>query len=411
MRADIMLHERAENSYPIILYFYTRYYGLMKIIIIGAAYPYRGGLAAYNERLAREFVYEGHDVTILTFTLQYPGFLFPGKSQYIDGPAPDGLNIERRVNSVNPLNWLNTGLRIRREKPEILIFKYWLPFMAPCFGTIARLARKNKHTRVITIFDNVIPHEKRTGDKLLTEYFISSIDGAIAMSASVLNDLLLFRNDVPARMNPHPVFDNFGASVGREKALASLGLDPSYSYLLFFGFIRKYKGLDLLIEAFADERLRNKRLKLIIAGEFYEDDTPYREQVKKFRLENDVIFFDRFINDNEVAAFFSSADLVVQPYRSATQSGVTQIAYHFEKPMLVTDVGGLREIVPDRKCGYVVDPDPSAIFNAISDYFFNNRKEAFTKNVTEEKAKYSWGKMTASITEVYNNCINNDNKK
>jgi len=377
----------------------------MKIIIIGTAYPYRGGLAAYNERLAREFVSEGNEVSILTFSLQYPGFLFPGKSQYIDGPAPEGLKIERRVNSVNPLNWLNLGLRIRREKPDILIFKYWLPFMAPCFGTIAWLARKNKHTRVIAIFDNVIPHEKRVGDRLFTKYFTSAIDGAIAMSASVLDDLSQFRKDVPARLNPHPVFDNFGASVGREMALGSLGLNPTYSYLLFFGFIRKYKGLDLLIEAFADERLRNKKLKLIIAGEFYEDDTPYREQVKKYSLENDVIFFDRFINDNEVAAFFSSADLIVQPYRSATQSGVTQIAYHFEKPMLVTDVGGLREIVPDHKCGYVVDPDPSAIFNAISDYFVNNRKEAFTKNVTEEKAKYSWNQMTASITKVYNNCI------
>jgi D-inositol-3-phosphate glycosyltransferase len=231
------------------------------------------------------------------------------------------------------------------------------------------------------------------------------------MSSSVLDDLSQFRNDVPARMNPHPVFDNFGDSVGREEALLTLGLDPSYTYLLFFGFIRKYKGLDLLIEAFADARLRKTRLKLIIAGEFYEDDTPYRDLVKNFKLEDDVIFFDRFINDNEVATFFSSADLIVQPYRSATQSGVTQIAYHFEKPMLVTDVGGLREIVPDHKCGYVVAPDPVAIYDAISDYYFNNRKEAFTKNVSKEKAKYSWNQMTASIKEVYNNCINNDNKK
>lgn len=383
----------------------------MKIYIVGTAYPYRGGLAAYNERLAKEFISEGHDVTILTFSLQYPGFLFPGKSQYLEGPPPEGLSIRRKVNSVNPLNWFIIGIRIRKERPDLLIFKYWLPFMAPCFGTIARIASKNKHTRVLAIFDNVIPHEKRAGDKLLTKYFTSAIDGAIAMSASVLDDLSKFRNNIPAKLNPHPVFDNFGASIEREKALGSLGLDPVYSYLLFFGFIRKYKGLDLLIEAFADERLRNKRLKLIIAGEFYEDDAPYKELVKKSRVEGDVIFFDRFINDNEVAAFFCSADLIVQPYRSATQSGVTQIAYHFDKPMLVTDVGGLREIVPDRKCGYLVDPDPLSIFNAISDYFFNNRKEAFTKNVTEEKVKYSWKQMTASIKEVYNNCINNDNKK
>jgi D-inositol-3-phosphate glycosyltransferase len=383
----------------------------MKITIIGTAFPYRGGLAAYNERLAREFVTAGNEVTILTFSLQYPDFLFPGKSQYLDGPSPEGLNIYRQVNSVNPFNWISIGNRIRKQKPDILIFKYWLPFMAPCFGTIARLVRKNKHTKVISIFDNVIPHEKRPGDMLFTRYYTAAIDGAIAMSASVLKDLLLFRNDVPARLNPHPLFDNFGPPVERGKALEALGLDPSCSYILFFGFIRKYKGLDLLIEAFADERLRNRGLKLIIAGEFYEDDAPYREQVKKFNLGNDVIYFDRFINDDEVTLFFSGADIVVQPYRTATQSGVTQIAYHFGKPMLVTDVGGLREIVPHLRCGYVVDPDPASIFSGISDYFSNNRKSEFTKNVIAEKAKYSWGLMTASVMEVYNNCRNYDNKK
>jgi len=383
----------------------------MKITLLGTAYPYRGGLAAYNERLAHEFISEGNIVTIVTFSLQYPSFLFPGKSQYLDGPAPEGLTITREVNSINPFNWLIVGNRIRKQRPDILIIKYWLPFMAPCFGTIARIARMNKHTRVITVFDNVIPHEKRPGDKLLTRYYTSAIDGAIAMSGSVINDLSMFRNDIPAKLNPHPVFDNFGPLIERTKALTSLGLDTSFSYLLFFGFIRKYKGLDLLIEAFANENLRNKRLKLLVAGEFYEDDTLYRELVKKYKLENEIIFFDRFINDNEVAAFFSSADLVVQPYRSATQSGVTQIAYHFGKPMLVTDVGGLREIVPDGKCGYVVNADQISISNAIRDYFDNDRKDEFTGNVIVEKEKYSWGKMTGSITEVYNKCKSYDNKK
>jgi glycosyltransferase involved in cell wall biosynthesis len=383
----------------------------MKITIIGTAYPYRGGLAAYNERLARQFVIEGNDVTILTFSLQYPSFLFPGKSQYLDGPSPEGLTISREVNSVNPLNWISLGNRIRRDKPDILIIKYWLPFMAPCFGTIIRLVRRNKHTKVISIFDNVMPHEKRPGDILFTRYYTSAIDGAIAMSASVLDDLSQFRSDIPVKLNPHPVFDNFGAPVDRDEALAKIGLDPSFSYILFFGFIRKYKGLDLLIEAFSNKQLRNRNLRIIIAGEFYDDAAPYREQVERSQLVNEIIFFDRFINDDEVSLFFGSADLVVQPYRNATQSGVTQIAYHFGKPMLVTDVGGLREIVPDRKCGYVVNPDPESIFNAISDYFSNNRKEEFTRNVIAEKDKYSWAKMTASITEVYNKCINNDNKK
>jgi D-inositol-3-phosphate glycosyltransferase len=383
----------------------------MDITIIGTAYPYRGGLAAYNERLARQFVIEGHNVTLITFTLQYPGFLFPGKSQFLDSPPPDGLNISRKVNSMNPFNWISVGYKIKKKKPDLLIFKYWLPFMAPCFGTIARITRRNKHTKVVCIFDNVLPHERRTGDKLLTKYFTGCIDGAVVMSQSVLNDLRLLRKDIQARLSPHPLFDNFGASLERKVALTRLDLDPDNSYLLFFGFIRAYKGLDLLIEAFADERFRAKNIKLIIAGEFYEDDKPYRDLVQKYNLENEILFFDRFINDNEVTNFFSAADLIVQPYRSATQSGVTQIAYHFGKPMVVTDVGGLREIVPDGKCGYVVNPDPGEIANAISDYFANNRKESFSLNIKEEKEKYSWSRMTASVTEVYKTNINNDNKK
>jgi D-inositol-3-phosphate glycosyltransferase len=383
----------------------------MNINIIGTAFPYRGGLAAYNERLAKQLVIEGHAVTIFTFTLQYPGFLFPGKSQFLDGAAPVGLKIDRKVNSINPFNWISVGYKLKKERPDLLIFKFWIPFMAPCFGTIARIAKSNRHTKVICVFDNVIPHEGRPGDRLLTGYFTRSIDGAVAMSQSVLNDLMLFRKNIPVRLNPHPIFDNFGPSLKREDALTKLGLDSHYSYLLFFGFIRSYKGLDLLIEAFADIRLRNRKLKLIIAGEFYEDSKPYKEMVKRYDIANDIILFERFINDDEVRNFFSAADLVVQPYKNATQSGVTQIAYHFEKPMLVTDVGGLREIVPDRICGYVVKPDPKEIADSIVDFFDNNRNEVFTKNVSEEKKKFLWSRMTSAIIEVFNSITGNDNKK
>lgn len=377
------------------------YFYIMKIVIVGTAYPYRGGLAAYNERLARQFISEGHDVTILTFTVQYPGFLFPGKSQFLDGPAPLGLKIERCVNSVNPFNWISVGRKIKRLKPDLIIFKYWLPFMAPCFGTIARIAR-SANSRVICILDNVVPHEKRPGDKLLTRYFTSSIDGAIAMSASVLGDLALFRKDVPALLNPHPLFDNFGSTVSRDQALERLGLKGDATWLLFFGFIRAYKGLDLLIRAFADNRFRSKNLKLLVAGEFYEDEKPYHDLVSELNLGNEVIFFNRFINDDEVTLFFSLADLVVQPYRNATQSGVTQIAYHFGKPMIVTDVGGLREIVPHGRCGYVVEPVPEAIAEAMSDFIENGRGKEFASNISEEKKKYSWDRMTAAVLEVYN---------
>ncbi|MCU0472718.1 MAG: glycosyltransferase [Bacteroidales bacterium] len=374
----------------------------MRIIIIGTAHPYRGGLASYIERLTRQFQAEEHLSEIFTFTLQYPGFLFPGKTQFTDSPAPKDIKITRLLNSINPFNWIRTGFRIRKEKPDILVVKYWHPFMSPCFGTIARIAKRNNRTRVICIFDNVIPHEKSFIDRFLTNYFTRSIDGAIVMSRSVGEDLRSFRMNIPVAFNPHPLFDNYGSIISHEKALQELNLSPEFSYLLFFGFIRAYKGLDLLLEAFADKRLRNRKLKLIVAGEFYESDTLYKEIIKKHEIINEVFLYDRFIREDEVAAFFCAADLVVQPYRSATQSGVTQIAYHFEKPMLVTDVGGLSEIVPDGKCGYVVKPEPAAIAEAINDFFVNNRNEQFTKGIREGKQKFTWDKLTKSIFDIYN---------
>jgi D-inositol-3-phosphate glycosyltransferase len=380
----------------------------MHIIILGTAHPYRGGLASYNERLARQFISDGHAAEILTFSLQYPGFLFPGKTQFTDAPAPKDIKITRVLNSVNPFNWLRTGFRVRKQNPEILLIKYWHPGMSPCFGTVARIARKNRKgkTKVICIFDNVIPHEKSLIDKLLTRYFTRSIDGAVVMSRSVGEDLKSFRVNIPVTFNPHPLYDNYGDLIPRDAALAKLKLETGYSYLLFFGFIRAYKGLDLLLEAFADQRLRNRRLKLIVAGEFYESDKPYRDIIARNNIENEVLILDRFIKEDEVSSLFCAAELVVQPYRSATQSGVTQIAYHFEKPMLVTDVGGLSEIVPDGKCGYVVKPEPVSIANAINDYFSNNKEEEFTGNVREAKARFTWDKLTKAITDIYNKLEN-----
>lgn len=376
----------------------------MKIISVGPAYPYRGGIASFNDRLAKQFATEGHDIEIFTFTLQYPKLLFPGRTQYTTGPSPEGTKISRKINSIIPFNWISVGLKVKKEKPDILLFRFWLPFMGPCFGTIARIARLNRFTSVICIFDNVVPHEKRPGDIALTKYFTGSIDGAIVMSTTVLNDLKTFRDDIPIRLSPHPLFDNYGNRMERREALKLLNLDPDNSYLLFFGFIREYKGLDMLIDAFSDHRLRDKKLKLIIAGEFYEDDSPYKEKIRNYSLENEIIFFDHFIKDNEVPLFFSAADLVVQPYKTATQSGVTQIAFYFEKPMLVTDVGGLREIVTDGKCGYVVKPDHESITAAIIDFFENHRKDEFSAWVKLEKEKFSWEKMTEAILEVYSKC-------
>lgn len=378
---------------------------MTKIKIIGSAYPYRGGLAAYNERLAIEFQAFGNPTEIETFTIQYPSFLFPGKTQFADWEAPENLRIERTVNSINPLNWIKVGLRIKKEKPDLVIFKYWLPFMAPCFGTIIRLIKKNKHTQVICIADNIIPHESRPGDHTFTRYFLKSVDGIVAMSKSVFNDALKFEREKPIELSPHPLFDNFGDQLTKKEAIAKLGLDPDYNYLLFFGFIRDYKGLDLLLEAFSDQRIQNQKVKLIVAGEFYCKPDSYLQLIKDLQLEDSVIMKTNFIPNDQVNHYFCAADMVVQPYKTATQSGVTQIAYHFNKPMLVTNVGGLSEIIPDQKVGYVVEPEKMAIANSLVNFYLENREKKFTINVMEEKKRFSWDKMVEAVFRIYSKII------
>jgi glycosyltransferase involved in cell wall biosynthesis len=255
---------------------------------------------------------------------------------------------------------------------------------------------------VICIADNIIPHEKRPGDKQLTNYFMRVLDGIVAMSKSVYEDILVFREDIPRAICPHPLFDNFGEKMSRDEALQKLNLDPSFHYMLFFGFIRDYKGLDLLLKAMANPVLNTMPVKLIIAGEFYTDPKPYFEMIEKFGIGSKIIMMDKFIADHEVNRYFCSADIVVQPYKDATQSGVTQIGYHFEKPMLVTNVGGLAEIIPDQKAGYVVRPDEEDIARALIDFYQNKRQTEFEANVAEEKKKFSWSNMISSIEKVLN---------
>ena len=370
-----------------------------KIIIIGSAHPLRGGIANYNERLAKAFSENGDEVTIFNFSLQYPGFLFPGKTQYSSEPTPPNLDIKTIVNSVNPFNWLKIGRKIKKIKPEIVIIRFWIPFMAPCLGTIARIIKKNKHTKIISIIDNIIPHEKRIGDKALSNYFVKSIDGFIAMSKSVLTDIKTFDKQKPKLFNPHPLYDNFGKIIAKVKAKENLELEQVTNYLLFFGLIRDYKGLDLLLEAFADKRFRKMPLKLIVAGEFYSNREKYYKIVEKNNLKESVIFTNNYVPDSKVANYFCASDIVVQPYKDATQSGVTQIAYHFEKPMLVTDVGGLAEIVP-KEVGYAVKPDITEIADSIIDFYENSKEVDFVKGAQKEKLKYSWEKMLETIDEL-----------
>lgn len=354
-----------------------------------------------NERLAQELSGQGHDVVIYNFTLQYPGFLFPGKSQYTDEAAPRGLKIIRKVNSVCPFNWLKVGRELKKMCPDLLIIKYWLPFMGPALGTIARIARRNRHTRVICIADNMIPHEKRPGDRLFTKYFTRGVDGYIAMSHEVYDDIEKLVAHPLRRFTPHPVYDHYGEIISREEALEALHLDPACRYLLFFGFIRDYKGLDWLLQALADDRLRDRQVRLMVAGEFYSDSEPYLKLIREEGLEEKVVLHTDYIPNEQINRYFCAADMVVQPYKTATQSGVTQIGYHFNKAMLVTDVGGLGEIIADRRSGYVVKPEVSAIADAIVDFYDGERQADFEKETMKLKEQFSWTRMTDVMLELY----------
>lgn len=377
--------------------------GLSKILIIGPAFPFRGGgITTFNERLAREFIKMGHECHILSFSLQYPSFLFPGKTQYSDEQAPDDLMIFSLINSINPVNWVKVGRRFKKEQYDIVVFRYWMSFMGPAFGTIARLIKQNRRTKILAITDNIIPHERKFFDTPFTRYFLKPCDGFLTMSHSVLGHLKQLDQHKPATYVPHPMYDMFGPELSKTEARNKLNISPTDKVLLFFGFIRKYKGLGLLLEAFADERIKKLGCKLMIAGEFYEDPQPYLKQITDFGLSDRVILSNDFIPNNEVSTYFCSADAVIQTYLNATQSGVTQIAYFYDKPMIVTKVGGLAELIPDGKVGYVVDVDKEAIANAILRYFNEQKEIEFTANLKIEKQKFTWTHLCTELLKLPN---------
>lgn len=376
----------------------------MKIRILGPAHPYRGGIAKFDEVLAASFAGEGHDVKIVNFTLQYPSFLFPGRTQYSRMAAPEGLTIERRINSVNPLNWPVVGREIAREKPDLVILRFWMPFMGPSLGTIAKVIRqRSPRTRIIALADNIVPHEHRPGDRPLTDYFLRQTDAVVYMSDEVGRDLDSFDYKGLRAMSPHPIYDTYGTPVPKAEACAALGLDPAADYVLFFGFIRDYKGLDLLLEAWAMLKSQGKTAgkKLLVGGEYYGNKEKYDNLIQSLGLQDDIVLHDRYIEETEVKNYFCASDLVVQPYRSATQSGVTQVAYHFGTPMVVTNVGGLAEIVPDGKVGYVVDVAPSAIAAAIGKFYDENKAEEFRANIAVEKERFSWSALTDTFMRLH----------
>ena len=377
---------------------------MKKVVIIGPAHPLRGGLASFNERLAREYQNQGNEVVIYTFSLQYPGFLFPGSTQYSTEPAPTDLTIRVRINSVSPPNWLATGNELKTYKPDLIIVRYWLPFMGPALGTILRRVKKNRHTKIICIADNIIPHEKRPGDTPFTRYFLQPVDAFITMSEKVMKDLRQFTNK-PAKQVVHPLYDNFGDALSKQDARTHLQLPTNERIILFFGFIRQYKGLDLLLEAvniLKIQQQQNPSLqipKLLVAGEFYEDRKLYDDLINKYKLQDHLILRTEFIADSEVKYYLSAADFVIQPYRNATQSGVTPLAYHFEKPMLVTNVGGLPDLVPHGKSGLVAEPNPASIAQGIME-LYQLGEEHFLPHLRTEKVKYSWSNLVSAIASL-----------
>jgi len=371
----------------------------MKIVIVGPAFPYRGGISDTNHRLAQALIEAGHELEMITFTLQYPKFLFPGTTQYHEKKMHFGYVVERKINAINPLNWLYVGFYLSQKKADVFIFRYWLSFLAPCLGTIGWIIRCFSKSRNISIVDNMIPHEPKFFDTLFSKYFLSAMHQLVSMSDKVTKDIQQFTKSKKIAFAPHPIFDNFGESVSKEAARTNLGLDLNKSYLLFFGFIRKYKGLDLLIEAFYKLSIENGNIDLIIAGEFYEDALPYLSLISNFKIENRVHLYNHFIPHDEVKYYFAASDLVVQPYRNATQSGIAQIAYHFEKPMLITNVGGLAEIVVQDVSGVVVEPNSDSIFEGII-HFFKIEKD-WSEGVRSQKKRFSWENLVKAIEDLY----------
>lgn len=377
----------------------------MKVIVLGTAWPYRGGLATFNERLARQFASEGHEVELWTFTLQYPSFLFPGKTQYTSEPAPKDLVIRCELNSCNPFNWWRVGRAIRKAAPDLLICCYWMSFFAPAYACVSRLAKGNGKTRCIALVHNMTPHEPNILDRLFAPRFVKNQDGFVALSESVVKDIdRLDKSGKPKTFSPHPIYDHYGERMSKAEACKALNLPADKDYMLFFGLVRAYKGLDLLLDAFGQVKDRLPDLQLIVAGEFYEDEDKYRAQISALGLDERVIVRNEFIPDGDLRKYFGVADLVVQPYKTATQSGVTQVAFHFEKPMLVTNVGGLGEIVHDHKMGYACAPEPKAIAEDLKDYFENNCQQAYTAYLQREKTKYAWSNMTAAFENILSQC-------
>jgi glycosyltransferase involved in cell wall biosynthesis len=368
----------------------------MKIAFLSTFYPYRGGIAQFNANLYREMQKE-HEVKAFNFKRQYPNFLFPGKTQYVtEKDIADKIDSVRCLDSINPLSWRKSSKLINHEKPDILISRLWMSFFGPSLGYVNKRAMKNGST-VVSILDNVIPHEKRFFDKSFTKYYIKHNHGFLAMTESVKNDLLSFDPKAKVILRPHPLYNHFGKKLDKKNAQERLGLDPSKKTILFFGIIRDYKGLDNLIKAFGK---LDESYQLVIAGESYGSFKKYEDEIATVKNKQNIKTFVEYIDDNRVTDFFSAADVVVLPYRTATQSGITAISYHFNIPVIATNVGGLEETIKHEKTGLIVKENtPEKITDSIISFFENKQKVDFSHEIDLLKEELSWSKFSKDFID------------
>lgn len=370
----------------------------MNVAVVGTFPPFRGGISQFNYALVRTLS-AGHSVEAFNFTTQYPRLFFPGKTQMETSSSAQSFDSERVLSTVNPFTWVQTANRILLQGPDLVVFKYWMPFFAPSFGQVVRRVKRKMDTKVLVICDNIVPHEQRPLDLKLTRYFFDKVDRFVVMSKVVEHDLLALYPHAVYRYSPHPVYDIFGAPLSKERARKSLGLEKE-KIILYFGLIRQYKGLDILIRA---ARILKKSLhdfRILAVGECYDNLADYERLIVNLDVADVVDLRPRFIPDDEVRLYFSAADVIALPYRAATQSGIVPIAYHFNRPVVVSNVGGLPEIVSDNEVGFVVPPNPESIAAAIERFYSEGREGAFSKNIETFKEKFSWSRFVQTVEDL-----------